>query len=246
MAKLAIYTAIFGGYDGLIPQTKNKNIDFICFTDQPLKSRSWRVVQVEPLFQDDLSRSSRLYKIKPHLWLPEYEKSIYVDGNFIVRGNVVKLADELLAQKPMWAFDHACSKGDQRACIYEEHRAIVKMYQETGNLKDKLEVMAAQVERYRQEGFPEGAGLINGGVLIRAHHHPDVIHTMNIWWEEVVSGSKRDQLSFNYAAWKTGLSVGYLRENIRRNPWFFMMGTHRKDYSAKLIRYRLKRLVGLV
>ena len=30
-AKIVVYTAIFGGYDGLIPQPEFEDVDYICF-----------------------------------------------------------------------------------------------------------------------------------------------------------------------------------------------------------------------
>ena len=37
--------------------------------------------------------------------------------------------------------------------------------------------------------------------------HTDAIRRLNeAWWNEIVRGSRRDQLSFNYVAWKLGLS----------------------------------------
>ena len=51
-AKIVIYTAIFGNYEGLIPQPKFTGVDYICFTDQPIKSTSWKVVEVPAQFEN--------------------------------------------------------------------------------------------------------------------------------------------------------------------------------------------------
>jgi hypothetical protein len=41
-------------------------------------------------------------------------------------------------------------------------------------------------------------------VILR--RHTDAIRHLNeAWWNEIVRGSRRDQLSFNYVAWKLGL-----------------------------------------
>ncbi|MDE7250890.1 MAG: hypothetical protein K2N82_13635, partial [Lachnospiraceae bacterium] len=62
--------------------------------------------------------------------------------------------------------------------------------------------MDVQIERYRNAGYPEHNGLIDSGILVRELKNERVIKVMETWWQEVLHGSKRDQLSFNYACWK--------------------------------------------
>ncbi len=106
--------------------------------------------------------------------------------------------------------------------------------------------MLAQISRYKQENYPANNGLISGGILLRNHHSSKIKETMEHWWNEVKNGSRRDQLSFNYVAWKTGLDYGILSGSVTRSEYFHMIGIHRKDYSAKYIRYRLKKLFKLI
>ena len=48
-------------------------------------------------------------------------------------------------------------------------------------------------------------GLVEAPVILR--RHTAAIRALNeAWWAELVRGSRRDQLSFNYVAWKLGLS----------------------------------------
>ncbi|EMR02348.1 glycosyltransferase domain-containing protein [Cesiribacter andamanensis] len=244
MKKIAIYTSIMGGYEGLLPQRKIKGADFICFSDTPLKARPWKTLVVTPPPLDP-TRQNRYYKLLPHLYLPGYEASIYIDGNVVVEGNVVEWAWELLEKKAMWAFDHKQSSLTGRDCLYEEHQVLLT-FMHNGSLKDDPSVMNRQIARYRAEGYPAHNGLNVNTVLIRKHHDSHVIKTMELWWEEVRTGSKRDQLSFNYAAWKTGLDFGIVPGKVSRHPHFHMIGIHRKDYRMKYIRYRLKRMLGLL
>ncbi len=244
MKKIAIYTSIMGGYEGLLKQHALKGADFFCFTDTPLKAKPWKTVMVEamPL---DATRKARYHKIQPHLLFPDYEASIYIDGNVVLEGDVVTWAWQQLAQKPMWVFDHKQSSAIGRDCLYDEHKALLSFF-ENGALKDDPEVMNKQIARYRAAGYPEHNGLIFSMVLLRNHHDPAVKETMQLWWNEVKHGSKRDQLSFNYAAWKTGLEFGVIPGDVRRHKHFHMIGIHRKSYRGKILRYRLKRLLGLV
>jgi hypothetical protein len=64
-------------------------------------------------------------------------------------------------------------------------------------------IIDAQIARYRAEGLPESSGLIEAPILLR-RHTPAVARLNAAWWAELARGSRRDQLSFNYASWKLG------------------------------------------
>lgn len=245
MERIVVYTAVFGGYEGLVPQPRIEGVDFLCFTDRPMRARGWTVRVVRPE-EDDPVRDARKRKILAHRFLPDYETSIWMDGNYLVVGDPRPLAGRVLAERDMAVFSHAGTRSDPRDCVYEEYEAMMRMGRETGRWKDDPDVMTAQIERYRREGFPERNGLIFSAVLLRRHHRPDVVRTMERWWAELSGGSRRDQLSFDYAAWKEGLAVETIDGDLRNNPWFHMIAHHRASYAAPLMRYRLRRLLGVV
>ena len=89
MNKIVIYTAIFGGKDKLLePEFVPEGCDFVCFTDTTnLKSSIWQIRQ-EKASSDDPVRSAKLFKILPHRFLGEYEYSVWVDGNILVRDRI--------------------------------------------------------------------------------------------------------------------------------------------------------------
>ncbi|MFP4163035.1 MAG: glycosyltransferase domain-containing protein [Chitinispirillaceae bacterium] len=240
---IAIYTSIFGGYDGLLPQKKIDGVDYICFSDRPHHSRTWDVRVVEPV-SDDPTRSSRHYKILPHRYLKDYETSIFMDGNFLVVGNAVKLVQKAFEYAPMAAFPNS-KTAQGKGCVYEEYNSILALGEKTGRYKDDPVVMKNQIERYKKENYPEINGLITSGVLVRRHHNPRVIDVMERWWNELKNGSKRDQLSFNYSAWRENFDFSLISGNIRDNECFFMLGKHRKNFRGKLLRYHIRRFLGL-
>jgi len=80
--------------------------------------------------------------------------------------------------------------------------------------------LKAQIKRYRAEGYPEDNGLIMSSVILRRHNEPEIIEFDKKWWEEIANGSKRDQLSFNYIQWKTGLKYNFLEGDARDNSTF--------------------------
>ncbi len=52
---------------------------------------------------------------------------------------------------------------------------------------------------------------------------------MEEWWIELKYGSKRDQLSFPYVAWKNNLDFNFINEDIDNNQWFQLMKKWRQE-----------------
>lgn len=243
MNKTVIYTALFGDNVRLYPQPKVEGADFICFSDRIHHTRGWRVIKVDPPYGNDLTRSNRYYKILPHLSLPEYEYSIYIDGNIILFKSPLELIQNGLKDCNMLVFNHAETTKDPRNCIYEEYQAILALAEKRGVFKDDPAIMQAQIDFIRSKAYPADKGLIKGGVLIRRHKEADVIKTMERWWYFIENYSKRDQLSFNFAAWETNLDFEYLPGDLRRgNPWFYMISKNDKNPIFSLLKYSLRKV----
>jgi hypothetical protein len=242
--KIAVYTVIIGPYDGLLPQPKSENVDYYCFTDQKFKSRTWKIIPVE-IENEDPIRTARKLKILPHKILKDYQYSLFIDGNYLILKDITPLVAQVMRHGSIGIFDHnQCS--DPRDCVYEEHEAIVRLQNRRGKLKDDPAIMDAQMEQYKLEQYPENNGLIFSAAIIRKHHDPLVIQTMELWYSQIQQFSRRDQLSFNYSAWKTGLAPYYIPGDLRRHEYFFLLSKHRKDYRWKYFKYRVKKLFGTV
>lgn len=240
--RIAVYTAIFGAYDNLIPQPSYPDVDYICFTDQPFKSDTWDIRYSDPI-PNDPTRSSRIHKILPHKYLADYDISIFIDGNYIITKDVNQLIDRYLTDEKMLIFDHAqCS--DARDCVYDEYDALVEIGKQSGKFKDDPEVMKDQIDRYRKDGYPDNNGLIFSAVLVRRHHDAEVMGLMEAWWHEVNNYSKRDQLSFNYVAWKSKFQYKFLDGDLRNHEYFFMLAKHGQNFKKKYLKYRLKKFFG--
>jgi len=229
--KIAIYTAIFGGKDNLIePEYVPKGCDFVCFSDRDFKSDIWDVRKVESKFEDPV-RSAKVFKILPHKYLFEYEISVWVDGNVLIRGDLVRLIEKYLLSFNLAFFNHdeqkkrwkklfwIKDKGDCRDCIYDEAKHLLKISKDR-KYKDDPILIKTQVEKYREEKYPEHNGLIAGMVILRKHNEKVVVKVMEDWWQEIKNGSRRDQLSFNYIAWKNKLDFVYMKGNVRHNKYF--------------------------
>lgn len=228
--KIAVYTSIFGGYDNLIEdQFQMEGVDYICFTDRDIDSKTWKIVKSTPIYNDS-NRNAKKYKILPHRYLKDYDWSVWVDGNIKVVSDIRGLCTD----DPYKVYDHM-QVFDKRNCIYEEARAILNFGKinsertpERGvkNWKDNPNVITPQMNRYMSEGYPKDNGLATNPIIIRNHHDSNVIKNMEDWWVEIKYNSKRDQLSFNYIAWKNEFNFVYLQGDSRNNEYFVSMGKH--------------------
>lgn len=81
MEGVAVYTAIFGGYDYLKEQPLIPGVDYVCFTDDPrLTAPGWRVI-VGKARHLHPRLSAKWYRAHPHRVLSAYRRSIYIDGS---------------------------------------------------------------------------------------------------------------------------------------------------------------------
>ncbi len=215
---IVVYTAICNNYDDLKdPEVISGNCDYFCFSDKPRISKVWKIINF-PENNLDPIRKNRQVKILPHLFFSNYKYSIYVDGNIDIIGDIEELIDRYLTQKsPMAVYNHP-----KHNCIYKEGKRCIQ------KRKDNSEVIRQQLLKYRKEGLPVNHGLPQNRILIRKHNHSGVIKTMEHWWQEVVRHSKRDQISFNYCAWKNQLQYRIITEQFMGKNGFFKLRGHKK------------------
>lgn len=229
--RLTLFTAITGGYDTLKPQPAEavSGIEQVAILDQATaenyrsRSRGWRISVVAPS-SDDPHRAARFAKINAHLALPDSDYSLWVDASIGIVSPfpLGRLVDLFLQDCDICLFRHYA-----RGSIYEEAEAC-KAYG-----LDQPDVIDAQMARYRAEGLPEDAGLIEAPVILR--RHTDAIRRLNeSWWGEIVRGSRRDQLSFNYVAWKLGLRYGTFPLSLASGNGLFVKFQRRKNLASEL------------
>jgi len=232
--KKVIYTAIFGGYDKLPdPTFIPDGWDFICFTDSDIESDIWNVIKVPAIYKDP-TRNARKCKILPHRWFPNYEYSLWVDGNIIVRGDVNNLISDYLRDANLAVHDHNQNRLDPRDCVYKEAEVIFYFGKKNGNYKDDPNVIHKQIQKYANEGYPKHNSLAVTMQLLRRHNEQDCIAAMESWWNELKYNSKRDQLSFNYIMWKEKFKFNYFSGDSRDNIYFLNTGKHKKKIKDNI------------
>lgn len=176
--KTAIVKGLFGSYDFWAdPRVIEPDADYHVFTDQKIKSKVYEVHKL-----NRKNKIERHVKIKPWEFLPGYDRYIWIDANIHPKQPMKQLPDA----------DIICLEHPNRKCVYEEHEACVRLG------KDDPKIMQEQINRYKAQGYPKDAGMVQTGFLVRKVTEAVKAHA-DIWWDEVAMYSRRDQLSFNYS-----------------------------------------------
>ena len=216
-----VYTCITGNYEPLDdPFFISEGFDYVCFTDSKIKSDMWEVRPIpEELKSLTPVKKQRCIKVNPHKYLKEYDLSIWVDGSVKLTADLNKfLAEKCSEDASIFIPNHP-----SRKCIYQEMIACERQK------KDTHANIEPQRIRYREERFPENYGLVQSNIIIRKHNEPDCIRLMETWWEEIRKGSHRDQLSFNYAAWKNSdIKIVFLDKTTCSSAYFKWDASHGK------------------
>jgi len=99
-----------------------------------------------------------------------------------------------------------------RTCIYQEAETI-----KNENIDKSLNFIP-QIARYKKEGFPEEYGLNACGIIGR-HNNAFTERFEKEWWHQVMIGSYRDQLSFDYVRWKLDIFRDGIKIHNFANPY---------------------------
>lgn len=222
LASACVYTTLFGRYEELNeqPVRSESRLRFICFTDDPdLRSETWEMVLVRPLFGMDPVRSQRLYKMLPHRFLPEHSASLYIDNSVILR-----LPPERLLEEGLSGCDFALPSHSYRDTVLDEFLEVVRV-----GFDDSTRVFE-QLNHYAL-ARPEILGETPYwcGMLLRRHDSPRLQAAMELWLAHVFRYSRRDQLSLNYCCRAAGLEPRRLFLDNYSSEWHQWPVSHDRD-----------------
>lgn len=221
MSRIVCYTCITGGYDSLKqPQVVDEDVDYVCFTDvMQVNAGVWQTMSIP----DELKllsnvKQQRVVKICPHRWLSKYDVSVWVDGNFLIKGSISQFVSQYdLSKVPFYTRVHPC-----RDCIYEEAKACLALK------KDLSGKVQKQVEKYKEQGYPAHSGMAETNIILRKHNDSKCKIIDNYWAAELLANSHRDQLSFNYICWREHFLPGYLKNEFKPNNRTFQLMCHER------------------
>ena len=196
--KIVIYTVIFGNYEKLKKiNYLDKNIEYICFTDQKIYSSDWKVIYVDSRDYDKIILA-RIFKINPHIIFDEYEKSIFIDGSIQINFPINEFINQFIGKSKIALFKHPT-----RNCVYKEIYACKLLK------KDKLSNLNNIKKFLVSINYPTKNGLFATGFIYRIHNSSEIINSMKLITDLLLKYTTRDQLLFFYV-----LSIKNVEFNI--------------------------------
>ena len=193
---ITVANASFYGGDknikGIVDQPKYDGVEYKLFTNRPelTKGTVWEGIYSETATP---RLSARRIKTMIHEYVPDTNYWFWLDSNMKIQVDPNRLVNFYLEK-----FDICLMPHPERNNWYEEAGIV------TGRLDD-AEKVKTLIHKYYSEGFVPTT-LYETGCLLR-RNTKEIREFNKTWWNEVYSGSIRDQLSFPYSAWKHGLAV---------------------------------------
>ena len=216
--KIAVYTCIIGAYDDLQqPRVLEAGFDFICFVGygekHPARDGAWEIREL-PQTLGVATLDARWAKMHPHVLLPDYDCSVWIDGNIaMLDGSLYQAARGKAASDVQYSgVPHPV-----RDCTYAEARKCFDMkYLTAWGLLRVWAFLALH-------GMRRHAGLMENNLIYRRHGDPEVVALDELWWNHILRLSRRDQLSLMWCLRKTGIAWDDTLlggRNTRNHPGF--------------------------
>jgi len=227
-----VYSCNMGGGEGrdfrLLEPLKQarKGNSFVLFTDRKDLRRSegseW---EIRALPSDLSGRlAARWAKTHPHVLFPG-KATLWIDANM----RMVRSAEDL---------NNLASGLDAIALIHPRNGSLQA---EADQIHEKLQLgrslLDIQLSAYAQDSFNISCGPVTStGFLFRKAN--DITWMFNeFWWKQLQTwGHLRDQMSFDFCAWKCNMRVGHLDGHFLHND-FFDYFTHAGKPAKKAYRY---------
>lgn len=204
MRKVCV-TIIFGDYDNLKePTIVNDDWKYYVISDKHHKSKVWKTKLIK-----DEKVKKLTNKLKTGYVISQLHKILDYDLACLVGGQIEINTDlnKFVLNNDFLAVEHPTRK-----CIYEEAFACILLD------KDNPKRIAQTMYRYKTEGLPLNVGMIQTGVTFRKNTK-ELNSFCNKWWLEILRGSHRDQLSFNYVNWKNPIKYDTISSNYYFNEF---------------------------
>ena len=199
--KIVFYTAILGNYDTLlIPDFIHNEVTYVCFSDKPLNDYGIWNIRQPPYFHQDSTRIARYIKLHPHLLFPEYEVAVWLDANIFFHGHIMHYIQRLYKR----GSNFGTIAHTRRNCFYEEAEQCKRL------LKDDSDLINRQVAYYQKNGLEKKQGLFETNFMITCLTDAAVQQAFQLWWEQIESFSRRDQLGLPWVLKQTAIPVAKL------------------------------------
>jgi hypothetical protein len=212
--KIAVVTAISGLNNKLIdPKIKFNNVDYYAFVDKITPDSIWNQQKIHNFTLDKQytgRRNAKIYKILPHLFLPEYDYYFWADSTHEVIMNPYSVVEDIINDSEIALFSHP-----YRNCVYDEAKELLSL--ETYDYPDLIK---NQMKYYISEKYPKNKGLYELPCFIRKNAF-SINTACLMWWEIICKYSSRDQISLPYVLFKNNITPcmlsGYANKGFYAN-----------------------------
>lgn len=222
-----VYTTMIGRYETLNeqPVAAGSALRFICLTDDPdLRSETWEIRLCRPALANDPVRSQRDLKIRPHLHLPDFDRSLYIDNSVLLKAPPERLLD-LAAAAPGGLL---LPRHSERETVEDEFAEVEKRrLDDPARIREQRDHMRLSHPSVLRERPWWNA------ILVRDHRNAKLRAAMELWAQHVMRYSRRDQLSLNLALHEAGLVAMALE--IDNNESEFHSWPHIPDRTPRLV-----------
>lgn len=224
--KIIVYSCNFGGYESIKePIQVDPSVEYILFTDnENITSKNWKIILLNEKLADP-RRTSRLAKILPHKYLPAHDISVYIDSSLELKtDNIRKMVTECMEGKDIALYHHY-----KRNCVYDEIEFVMNS---TDRVVADKNLCIKAIEKYRRINYPKGNGLFENAFIIR-RNTSEIRKLSEIWWKEYIAGTERDQFTFMYALWVTGIKPNPIKhgKQFRINDY---VNFHKHSYKSHI------------
>lgn len=157
---------------------------------------------------------SKFWKVFPEYFsdiADENNITLWIDGSITIKEDVSisNLMDDMLGDSDMALFKHPI-----RNCIFDEAHECMLVK------NDDPHIINNQIRKYIEDRMPKQHGLNECTIILRRNN--DKTKAFNqMWWNEIINGSTRDQISFNYVAWKLGMKMTQIPGTVQDPPRHF-------------------------
>ena len=198
--KVALVSAIYGGYDAPNPLLENHGFDeAIIISDNPRTQANGWTTRVEPRGNLSPRLASKFPKFQPFDYV-DADIAVWIDGAGRIKSPEYRqfCVDSLGDNDVMaWAHPERNPPPERAArnCLYDEALFCQDW------LKYRDYPIPAQTAYYREQGMPENFGLWACGSLVW-RNTTGAREFGRLWLLENIRWSIQDQVSFPYLVWK--------------------------------------------
>lgn len=186
---MAVYSCMIGAYEAVQhrPCSHTEYIDYYFFTDKADANPGpgWKIIPIQPHFDHDPVRSARRIKTIGHEVLAGYNQLLWVDSRVVLKPEFVSLFDDLSDSDFMFP-EHSF-----RDSLEEEAKEIV------ASGYDDPRCVRLIMNLLRANGQNMDKPLWTG--LFAYRNTPEAKEVLQRWWEYILLGSRRDQLTIRLA-----------------------------------------------